>query len=133
PTFASKQSATARAERDRAIFNQVTAEADRLRSTDVSLAAQLDLTAHRMRPHDQDLYTDLVTTENAALSTPLTAHTDTVTSVALSSDGHIMASGGQHGTIRLWDLTDPAHPALLGEHVSAHAGIVTVALRHGGP
>jgi MTH538 TIR-like domain (DUF1863) len=45
-----QQRATAQSERDTAIFNQITAEADRLRNTDVSLAAQLDLTAYRMRP-----------------------------------------------------------------------------------
>ena len=50
-----------RNERDNAILNQITAQADRLRSTDVSLAAQLDLIAYRMRP-TPDLYTALVTT-----------------------------------------------------------------------
>jgi len=69
--IAFQQRATAQSERDTAIFNQITAQADRLRSTDVSLAAQLDLTAYRMRPENPDLYTALVTAANAALSTPL--------------------------------------------------------------
>ncbi|MGB6162317.1 MAG: hypothetical protein WCF33_10570 [Pseudonocardiaceae bacterium] len=50
-----QQRATARSERDTAIFNQITAQADRSRSTNISLAAQLDLTHPRQRqrrPHD---------------------------------------------------------------------------------
>ncbi|HEY8985583.1 MAG TPA: ATP-binding protein, partial [Streptomyces sp.] len=39
-------------QRDEAIFNRVTAEADRLRGTDSALAAQLDLAAYDMRPTD---------------------------------------------------------------------------------
>jgi hypothetical protein len=40
--IAFQQRSTAQRERDNAIFNQTTAQADRLRSTDISLAAQLD-------------------------------------------------------------------------------------------
>lgn len=64
-----QQRATAQNERDTAIFNQITAEADRLRNTNSFLAAQLDLTAYRMRP-TPDLSTALITDANAVLSTP---------------------------------------------------------------
>lgn len=59
-----QQRATAQEERNTATFNQVTAQADRMSGVDVSLAAQLDLTAYRMRPETLDLYTALITTEN---------------------------------------------------------------------
>ena len=122
--IAFQQRATAQSERDTAIFNQITAQADRLRSTDVSLAAQLDLTAYRMRPRNPDLYTALVTAANAALSTPLAGHTDSIRAVAFSPDGHILASGGDDQTVRLWNMTDAAHPRLLGTPLTGHTGSV---------
>jgi WD40 repeat protein len=46
----------------------------------------------------------------------LTGHTDSVTSVAISTDGQSIVSGSRDGTIKVWDtrtgkektLTDPA-------------------------
>ncbi|MGH3774739.1 MAG: TIR domain-containing protein [Pseudonocardiaceae bacterium] len=113
----------AQTQRDTAIFNQIIAQADRVRSTDVSLAAQLDLTAYRMRP-TPDLYTVLVTDANAALSTLLVGHTHVVTAVVFSPDGRTLATGSADNTVRLWDVTDPSRPTPLGQPLAGHTDYV---------
>ncbi|MGH3826119.1 MAG: caspase, EACC1-associated type, partial [Pseudonocardiaceae bacterium] len=118
-----RQTAIANSERDIVLASQLTREADLLRGTDVSLAAQLDLTAYRIRPNP-DLYTALVTAGNTPLSTPLTGHTDQVTAVAFSPDGRTLATGSADHTVRLWNVTDPAHPTPLGPPLRAHTDYV---------
>ncbi len=120
---AQTQRGAAQTQRDNAIFNQITAQADRLRSTDLSLAAQLDLTAYRMRP-TLNLRTALITAGNTALSTPLTGHTSGVTSVAFSPDGHTLASGSADQTVRLWSVTDPTHPTFLTPPLTGYTNYV---------
>jgi WD40 repeat protein/type II secretory pathway predicted ATPase ExeA len=121
--FAINQRNTAQTQRDTAILNQITIQADRLRSADVSLAAQLDLTGYRMRP-TPDLYTALITTENAVLSSPLVGHTSFISSVVFSPDGHTLASSSHDYTVRLWNVADPAHPTPLGPPLTGHTNSV---------
>jgi hypothetical protein len=45
-----------------------------------------------------------------------------VYSVAFAPNGHMLASGDDSGTIRLWDVTDPAHPRPLSQS-QTNAGI----------
>lgn len=65
-----------------------------LRSANVSLAAQLELVAYRMQ-RTSSLHTALITLGNAALSTPLSGHTDTVKAVAFS-----FGLGSHRGAVR---------------------------------
>ena len=118
-----QQRSVAQTQRDNAIFSQIIVQADRFRSTDVSLAAQLNLTAYRMRS-TPDLYTSLLTMENTALSTLLASHTDSVYSVVFSPDGRTLASSSADNTVRLWNVADPAGSTPLGQPLTGHTSIV---------
>ena len=119
--FAFSQRAAADRQRDQAIYNQVVAEALQLSTSDTALAAQLNLAAYRIQP-TQDLASRLVNTENTPLSSSVAAGAGFVYSVAFSPDGRMMASGNADGTIRLWNVTDPAHPRPLGQPLSSGPG-----------
>ena len=47
--------------------------------------------------------------------------------MAFSPDGHTLASGNDDGTVRLWDVADPAHPRPLGQPLTSGAVVNSVA------
>ncbi len=125
---ASSQRAAAVRQRDQAIYNQVIAKALQFGTSDTPLAAQLTLAAYRIQP-TQDLASRLLDTENTPLPAPLATGAGFVHSVAYSPDGHTLASGNSDGTIRLWDVADPAYPRPLGQPLTGGPGSGTA----GGP
>jgi WD40 repeat protein len=44
--------------------------------------------------------------------------------VAFSPDGHTLASGGDNGMTKLWDVTKPAHPQPIGRAITGGTGVV---------
>ncbi|MFB7739478.1 hypothetical protein ACFC08_35040 [Streptomyces sp. NPDC056112] len=107
--FAFWQWGIAREQRDVAIGNRLSAEAERLRATDVSVAAQLDLAAHSAHPSPTSR-TTLINMAGTPLSIPLSGHKSAVDSVSFHPGGRILASAGYDGTVRLWDVSVPTRP-----------------------
>src|SRR5271166_7085084 len=80
--------------------------------------------AEAVRQRDQAIYNQVIAEAAGAGG---------VNSVAFSPGGHTLASGGSNGIVRLWDVTDPAHPRPLGQPLTGGTGAVeTVAFSRGG-
>ncbi|MES9505312.1 WD40 repeat domain-containing protein [Streptomyces sp. NPDC000609] len=116
-----KQSNAAQRETQGAIRSQLQGEAEGLRSTQQSLAAQLDLIAYEMKPSSV-LGTALINDANNPLSVTLGDQIGTVGSVVFSPRGHTLATVGREGLVQLWDVADPAHASKLGEPLTGHTG-----------
>ncbi|MGW5478566.1 nSTAND1 domain-containing NTPase [Streptomyces sp. NPDC004008] len=115
-------------QRDDAVFEQVLAEADRVQHTDPSLAAQLDLVAHDLRPDDKGTYSRLISIVNAPLATPLPGHHGAVYLTSFSPDGKLLATASYDRTVRLWNVADRSRPEPLGKPLTGHTSWVSSAV-----
>ncbi|NGY59233.1 hypothetical protein G7043_09895 [Lentzea sp. NEAU-D13] len=114
-------------QRNDAVFRQVVAEADRITDTDPSLAAQMLLAAHRMRPDDQDVASKLIADQQTPLGVPLKGHTGAVYLTSFTKDGSVLATASYDRTARLWDVRDRSNPKPLAV-ITGHKDWLTSAV-----
>jgi len=115
-------------QRDDALYSGVLAEADNAMTTDPSLAAQLALVAHRMRPEDPAATSRVLSAASAPLATVLDGHTGAVYLTTFSPDGKLLATASYDNTVRLWDVHDRQRPTPLGPPITGFGSWVSSAV-----
>ena len=127
--IAAVQTADANAQRDLAVANGLAAQARAMLPTQPDLGNLLALAGL-----DHAVTAQTVASAQAALSVPvylsrpLVGHSGPVNGTAFSPDGRTIVTGGDDGTVRLWNSTTTAPPVVL------HAGssVKAVAFSHDG-
>jgi WD40 repeat protein len=116
-----RQRSAAIRQRNLAVYNQVLAEASQLATVNPSAAAQLLVTAYRMRP-SPELQSRLIGTENQSLPS-LIPTSGPVNALAVTPDDRIIATlsdtGTGNGTITLWDISSSAQPRKIGQPLTS--------------
>lgn len=113
-------------QRDQAVSRLVAERAERLKSLDPALAAQLSLAAFRIAP-TVEARSSLLDAPVGPAVTRLLDSDLAVQSVAYAPGGHLLAAASMDGKVKLWDVatTPPTSDAVLD---ASRSGLFAVAL-----
>ncbi|MEV6303138.1 helix-turn-helix domain-containing protein [Actinoplanes sp. NPDC051861] len=108
-----QQQHTAETQRNLAISRLVATRADRVRETDVALAAQLSLVAKRIGD-TPEARASLIDASATVAATRMLGGSGVMQSVSYSPGRQLVAAGNADATVRLWDLSDQNRPRQIG-------------------
>ncbi|WIV55659.1 AAA family ATPase [Amycolatopsis nalaikhensis] len=131
-SYAVTQSAASARQRDLSQSRELATQADRFRSSDVSLAAQLSLEAYRISPTPQ-ARASVLDASASPLAMRLLGPLQVLQAVSASSDGTLLATAGTGRQVQLWTRRPGELPVRAGPpFAAADETIFTVAFtRHG--
>jgi Novel STAND NTPase 1/WD domain, G-beta repeat len=111
--YAFRQREAATVARDQAESRTLAVEAGQVRGNDPGLAGQLSAAAYGIA-HTQQARASLLESSGAPAAARMPDSAMTVQSVALAPGRRLLAVAAADGTLRLWNLAEPGHPALIG-------------------
>ncbi|MCF0085839.1 MULTISPECIES: AAA family ATPase [unclassified Streptomyces] len=107
-------------EQETAAASRLTAvAADRVRTDEVGLGAQLALAAYRIGRTPEAVSSLLNSSASPAVTRLPSPDGGGVQALALGRRGHLLAQGDAGGTVRLWDTGDSRRPVALGRPLTA--------------
>lgn len=115
--YAFQQREAAATARNQADSREIAVEAGQVRGVDPSLAAQLSLAAYRAAPTPGALASLLASAASPAAARVQDSQA-VVESVALAAGRRVLAAAAADGTLRLWNVGRPGHPAPLGRQLA---------------
>lgn len=121
--YAFRQRAAATEQRNLAVSRQVAIEANQLRTNDVALAAQLSLAAYRIAP-TPEARSSVLDSYAGPAETRIVGPAGVMQTVALTGDGHVMATAGTNSAIQLWDLKQRGRPVAYARPLTGHTDTV---------
>ncbi|MGQ0774632.1 MAG: nSTAND1 domain-containing NTPase [Pseudonocardiales bacterium] len=112
---------TAQEQQRIATASQLVGQAQATRSADLRAALLLGLAAHRLHRTGETHASLVNTLATGPYLGTLTGHRGSVESMALTPDGHTLATASRDTTVILWDLTYPSRPQPLGSPLDGHS------------